>query len=923
MQADIDRGLPFEVADFWREPTWTADNTVTDSLFSPIDTEALPLLKRTHDASKDGSAHFAFDIPNLSSPSLDLSSPLLEDLQPKQEVEQPTKLEDGAVPFDFLVFGVEDLEPITKPNLLTWEAFRNPHSKHGIAGSNRTLYLSEAGPLAFDAAFNTSTKPGACIGTLPRDAALRALCSLVLGRSSSLYRWDEGKQAFVPTLHNAPISGTSLTCSASAISEFTETGTTLVRLREFSNIAILAPSRQRQTSACPARVALQSCVGRMLDGVEDIISRGFGNVRTILQLQVAITRPRQLLDMIASLVDAVKDCTVDEGLVSAIADFVHLRAQGTDEFCSILRIVLAQVSAPWLEQLAADIGFRDPLHGLTTNEAHVQGDLAVQESASSFLAPADADLVRETKSALAVIQESSPEHSLLTYTPSAGRTPFEVLLDSTLRDTKVAHYAREYERSVTALINGATQPGAISSKRDDRVDPSSSDSPGAIWDDDVSKESYVDGLNSLMSQQLMIKDRGSSPELREAVVEALEINGAAHGTQFMLRPQEETVVSPIERVRPLLRTQHQLVNGIVLRLLLREHRLEEHLTLYRSFHLFGSGHFADHVSTALFSPELQSAERKRGVVPTSQQMGLRLGAADHKNWPPASSELCLILMGVLSRVIETRQSQQRGLDDPHGQHHHLAQAGGITFAVRELSEEEIDRTMDMNSIHALDFLGLQYNMPAPVRRIITPEVTAHYDTVFRFLLLQQRILYLTAHCTRTFSKPSSSTRAAYLQLAHHITTTTLSHFMDLGIAAPWRDLKTSLSIVMHNLEVEEIHGEIGTRATLGIDGLKRVHTVFIDRVRGRLFLKKKQAPLRGALEELFALVLKGCLAFQQMDDGGDFALEKKILDEALGRFCGMLEDAVRKVPKSGGAMEVEGREAQRVLLGRLKWNANA
>ena len=103
---------------------------------------------------------------------------------------------------------------------------------------------------------------------------------------------------------------------------------------------------------------------------------------------------------------------------------------------------------------------------------------------------------------------------------------------------------------------------------------------------------------------------------------------------------------PLLSFNPIIAAQGRIVNGTCMRMFFNSHKLRDHLSLQRSFHLLGNGVFSSRLSHALFDPELESAERHRGVARSGGIMGLRLGGRD--TWPPASSELRLALMGVLT-----------------------------------------------------------------------------------------------------------------------------------------------------------------------------------------------------------------------------------------------------------------------------------
>jgi hypothetical protein len=440
----------------------------------------------------------------------------------------------------------------------------------------------------------------------------------------------------------------------------------------------------------------------------------------------------------------------------------------------------------------------------------------------------------------------------------------------------------------------------------------------------------IDELNTLMSRDLKFHDDKSTQELGSIVSSALK-RGVDVAVGNTLDP---TTPSALDKLRPLLEVQYLFASGAVLRQTFRAHHLIEHLALHRSFYLFGSSDFVSELSMALFSPELQSAERKRGVIPSSEVMGLRLGHGNGQTWPPASSELCLVLMGVLSRVtgMRTQENGQQlsNMSDVQD---------GLNFAVRELPEAEIEQTLDMHSIHALDFLGLQYNAPPPLDKIVTAEASKDYDAIFRFLLIALRLLYITSNLARSLADPGESKgkknhttnphsfeTTTFIHLAHHIVTVTLSHFVDMGITAPWEDFLRGLQTIEQDLAWEDAHGEIGSKVHIGLEWLRQTHIACLGRIRSRLFLRKKQQKIRVALENAFTSILQ-CNLILQDNDGEDDDDEASGFPDAHQSFkaafkdvCNVLQESVDKAVTSSRTTDIEEAEVHRILLTRLRWD---
>ncbi|KAF2771869.1 hypothetical protein EJ03DRAFT_242322, partial [Teratosphaeria nubilosa] len=278
--------------------------------------------------------------------------------------------------------------------------------------------------------------------------------------------------------------------------------------------------------------------------------------------------------------------------------------------------------------------------------------------------------------------------------------------------------------------------------------------------------------------------------------------------------------------------------------------LKKHLELQRSFHLFGNGNFVMRLSTALFSPNTQTARRTRGVIPTGEALGLRLSTRDGQPWPPASSELRLTLNQVLADSDHDLEPRRPGMP--------AELPGVLSFSIRELSDEEIDRVMDVSSIYALDFLRLQYTARAPLDTIITPASLKRYDDIFRFLLKLLRVLDVTTRLRRehlTNETPVSSKVRRFALAAHHFTSNLFSTLMEIGIGTPWRNFQRGIEEVELSVNTRH-HSRLAGALEAGVASLRQMHEVCLEGIRSHLFLKRKQAKVRNALHGVLAAVLQ-------------------------------------------------------------------
>ncbi|KAI6868123.1 hypothetical protein KC318_g19359 [Hortaea werneckii] len=295
-------------------------------------------------------------------------------------------------------------------------------------------------------------------------------------------------------------------------------------------------------------------------------------------------------------------------------------------------------------------------------------------------------------------------------------------------------------------------------------------------------------------------------------------------------------------------------------------------------------------------------------------MGLRLGTRDGQRWPPASSELRLTLLGILNEAYYGASP-----DDALSPGKQADLPGGLSFSIRELPDEDIDRVMDAGSLYALDFLRLQYAPPAPLDTIITSGSLQRYDDIFRLLLRLLRLLHTTTQMKRDKAGRSmaggrsSIHRIAFA--AHHFVSGLLSYFLDIGIAAPWKILQQRLDGVERAIDTEE-------GASVGINGLRNMHNECLDSIRGRLFLKRKQGRAKQLIEELLSAILGVAQVAGTAPDQENAKKAQKAFDQAAAALIAEMKAIATKPPKLHDHLGESADEADmaKFLLSRLDWN---
>jgi hypothetical protein len=346
-----------------------------------------------------------------------------------------------------------------------------------------------------------------------------------------------------------------------------------------------------------------------------------------------------------------------------------------------------------------------------------------------------------------------------------------------------------------------------------------------------------------------------------------------------------------------------------MRLLFSAHNLRSHLRLQRQYHLLGNGLFVSRLSHALFDPDLDTAERRSGVALTGGVMGLRLNGRE--NWPPASSELRLALMGVLAESYEPLHSSQQPTSKME-----LPPDMDVSFAVRDLSPEEIEKCMDLNSLYALDFLRLSYKPPSALLPVMTPVILLKYDRVFRLLLRVLRMLYVVNSLFREIVSRDFNADPASLRLrveAHHFITRLAAYLFDTGIAGPWVRFEAWLDNVEHHLSSPENDSD-QERSHTGPDRLRDRHEAVLDEIMDALLLRKRQKPVMRLLEDIFGVVLQFAQSWRRRKCGGEDDGEARRLLGVFGKKVDVFVSVCRGLGEKGDGKGGRGEDGG---IGRL------
>jgi hypothetical protein len=724
--------------------------------------------------------------------------------------------------------------PTKQASLRTWEAFGDKdYTESPIS------YISDAGPRAFDA-----LQPDD-IHVLQSAFTLKCLALLGLGRSSALYQWKKERNTFVPTLDNARLSGLSSTAFDSLFHRLTATGCAFVHLRHFVHTSYA------DKHPLAARVALATTIQALLEALDQNLAERVLTAKSSLRLLACFDTPASLLTEMRELVDTTSDETTDTAFLSVCHETIDRFANACSPFQSIHTDILNQVSQPWFQAIYQKTGLTHQHIDLTS-----QDDILER---SAHISAEDSNLITEVMTGIAVLRDSAQDHPLLHPASWGVDSPSVEVASTTMDIDQLVEKANQYQQGLLVAISMYSSGGLKPRDTDTKQETSHLVSENLPWSLDQGQQTYFEDVATRFSEPPARP--ADTSHIRLLTAKILEADKTQDTSSLDLR---QTTKTTLRHLQPYFHVQSRLLNGTLLRLLFRQFSLRENLTLNHSFHLLGNGLFVQHLTRALFNSEANT-------------QGLRLDNRS-KQWPPASSELRLGLMGVLSESYGSK-------DIP----------GNLSFAIRELSDAEIEKCLDANSIHALDFLRLRYEAPTPLDSILSDTAMAKYDDCFRVLLGVLRMLhFVTLLRNAAQQEGSSSASQAFAHEAWICVSGLAAYFFDIGIAGPWKQFQHLLDTVEADLAIEDEEGSFGERVAFGISHLRNKHDDMLDTIRSRLFLRSRHDKLRTLIEDMFSHILNVQL---DVDDEEKLWKQRKELRVLVKRLQGASQELTRKIGK--------------------------
>lgn len=524
--------------------------------------------------------------------------------------------------------------------------------------------------------------------------------------------------------------------------------------------------------------------------------------------------------------------------------------------------ILARVSKPWLESLGEWLGLnRDPSSralGQRHNFVIERKEMRKREDGKEreetqyeffpnlmpkFISSDDIEVIFETGQGLRLLQALAPEHPLANPDPICSTDICPLEWHFLWQDVgNLQCEASSYKSRVVDAIRNFHNPGTSSKPPPVRAHTSKQ----FEWESFRSFEeaSNLQTIYPFVEPSSLTPFAWKPDSLSQIVMRSSSLSDEGEETDNELFAPPLSLV-PVLSFNRIIFTQAILVNQSCLRLLFKEHNLRLHISLQQQYHLFGDGIFATRLSHALFDPELQSAERHRGHARCGVS-GLNLGSRE--SWPPASSELRLSLMGILSDSYS------------NGEHIKVVDSfrpelpGGLSFAIRDLPEEEFKDCMDPDSIKALDFLRLQYSPPSPIDAIITASCLERYDLIFKLLLRGTRMVFVVNQLSRALTGRTPNLHRAnnvvrrFTWEAHHFVSAVFSYFSD-GVRSNWAIFSKKLD------DIEKRLDDYDSGEHRGLHQLRDFHEKVLDRMMFSLLLRQRQAEVMKLLEEIFGSIL--------------------------------------------------------------------
>ncbi|OQD82038.1 hypothetical protein PENANT_c023G11269 [Penicillium antarcticum] len=747
----------------------------------------------------------------------------------------------------------------------TWEKFTERPFQEPVSA-----YFSESGPRGFDAALAKQTlikkqKPNRLAQT---DVYIRSLFRLGLGWNSSFFRYNETTYQFEKETKDIRVSGVSSMALDDVVGYVLQCGTNMHQMRLFAQDP---PAMCKELSAL---FTLSRIVAVVVFNLEQQIFGHSQQLASLLQIRALFDRCGDLMGALATIVSTAQKASSDAQIISIVTQRAASFAQKFGWMENLLHEMVIRVTDPWFKFIDGWIGLRpedaaleESIAGGKTfieREVHQPGKFKTgpariehvfqADHMPSFVPADQAHSIFESGRSLRMLKQSHPNHPIARHDVLSRAGRLHLHCATTWADIEhIQTKAQKYESNLRAEI-----------KRYHRGEPAISSTPseaptqgakqsaeasamrGTFEIFDIDDENQISGpftnrmaLSSDNFNQLIDKARRFEPEpIEQRSHFGPELTSGLHLS-----------------LAPIISSQALLIDYSCLHHLFKEHQMRHNLNLQWRFQLLGEGSFVSRLSHSLFDSEMESGERKAGVIRTGVDTGLRLGSRD--TWPPASSELRLVLIGLLGDCYFGNADPEESEKGQNQKENEMP--GGLSFGIRDLSDEEIDRCKDPSSIEALDFLRLQYTPPEALESIITSRSLDKYDRLFKHLLRLLRMISVVKGLVRDSTvrgSLSGDTRNVFQKFrvdAQHFILAVSDYCFHIGIGSTWQRFQETLAKIEHCLDRGDIDGTI--EAAHSVPRLRDYHEDMLDQMLFAFFLSKRHAQAAKLLESIFSTIL--------------------------------------------------------------------
>jgi hypothetical protein len=712
--------------------------------------------------------------------------------------------------------------------LLSWDSFlkrADPPPK--------PAYLSETETGHFGQFLHSSTRNSdqAVLRHAKPNNFLSSLRELSVGRESVFFSYDDENVTFKARYDDYTLPDIGVGIMDSLVLGFLQLGNDMRALRSFVDKASVSP-RHRM------RKALSAAIDTAVFALEKNFEESRFAMMSLLQMQETIKRPSIV---VASLRTLTEHCSEDAGSMPSLVQICNTLGSEHPWLRGALQEVVRRGVSSQIEVINQSVGLET-----TSVYSNISADKSTTEAEStrSLLAPEAIEVLTESRQALVLMKASCDDHPLLAQgSISDAKLQWESSWEAiTKLQIKAADYETSLKEAILGLRGSAFSP--LSEAPPQRSHRHAEQLAATSMSHLANLHFEAPGVlqTALGNEVARFQDH-----LCLAVTTALS---TAYLDTSDSQPDLDQSLSL--SLMPLLTSQHRLLSYSILSLLFETHDLRSHLQTQNRFQLLGDAMFASRLSHALFDSSESSGEGRRRK---GGRTGLRLQSRD--TWPPASSELRLVLMGILSESIST--------DDGQRQRKLASRAStplleSLSFAIRDLSDEDLEKCRDADTIHALDFLALQYKPPTPLlEAVITSRSLKVYDDIFMHLLRVLRLKSTAQELVRSITGrggPASIAVPKDLKMRlemHHFISTLADWAQNAAIGSKWASFAATLNQVEAFLKKRDYDGVL--MVGKGLDYIKSLHESIVDDIARSLFLKKKYKEVRAVLDDTFNIVL--------------------------------------------------------------------